>query len=280
MTGLVLEGGAFRGLFTAGVLDALLDIKAELKYVIGVSAGATNAYSYISKQRGRNLEIMERFMDNKRYISYGNLIRYKSLMDLEFVFDEIPNKHCIFDYKTFYEFDGKMLAGAFNVKTGDVEYFDKELLDKRGSILRASIAIPLMFPFEKINEQYYADGGLSEPIPINKSIADGNDKNIIVLTRNEGYRKTKSKTNEITYKIYKRKYPELAKVLRDRHIKYNKQLDYCKKLEDNGEALIIRPTISMDMNRFERDKNKLKAIYQNGYDLILEDKEKILNYIR
>ena len=279
MTGLVLEGGAFRGLFTAGVLDAFLDIKAELKYVIGVSAGATNAYSYISKQRGRNLEIMERFMDNKRYISYGNLIRCKSLMDLDFVFDEIPNKHCIFDYKTFYEFDGKMLAGAFNIETGEVEYFDKELLDKRSSILRASIAIPLMFPFQNINGQYYADGGLSEPIPINKSIADGNNKNIIVLTRNEGYRKKQSKANKITNKIYKKKYPKLAKVLRDRHIKYNEQLDYCKELEDCGKAIIIRPTIAMDISRFERDKNKLKAIYQNGYDLIMKDKQKILHYI-
>lgn len=280
MTGLVLEGGAFRGLFTAGVLDALLDIKAELKYVIGVSAGATNAYSYISKQKGRNLEIMERFMDNKRYISYGNLIKYKSLMDLDFVFDEIPNKLCAFDYKAFYEFDGRMLAGAFNVETGENVYFEKELLDKRSSILRASIAIPLMFPFEKINGEYYADGGLSEPIPISKSIEDGNDKNIIVLTRNEGYRKKKSKANELTYKLYKKKYPKLAKVLRDRHIKYNEQLDYCKKLEENGNAMIIRPTISMDINRFERDKSKLKDIYQNGYDLIIKDKEKILEYIR
>lgn len=280
MTGLVLEGGAFRGLFTAGVLDALLDIKAELKYIIGVSAGATNAYSYVSKQRGRNLEIMERFMDNKRYISYGNLIKCKSLMDLDFVFDEIPNKHCIFDYETFYKFDGKMLAGAFNIETGENEYFDKDLLDKRNSILRASIAIPLAFPFEKINGQYYADGGLFEPIPINKSIADGNDKNIIVLTRNEGYRKKQSKANKVTYKIYKNKYPKLANVLRDRHIKYNEQLDFCKKLEEYGKAIIIRPTISMDINRFERDKNKLKAIYQNGYDLIIKDKEKILNYIR
>lgn len=279
MTGLVLEGGAFRGLFTAGVLDALLDIKAEIKYVVGVSAGATNAYSYVSKQKGRNLEIMERFMDNKRYISYRNLIRCRSIMDLDFVFDEIPNQHCLFDYKTFYEFDGKMLAGAFNIQTGENEYFDKDLLDERSSILRASIAIPLMFPFEKINGQYYADGGLSEPIPINKSIADGNDKHIIVLTRNEGYRKKESKANEITYRIYKNKYPKLANVLRERHIKYNEQLDYCNELEEEGKAIIIRPSISMDINRFERDKSKLKSIYQNGYDLIIKDKEKILSYL-
>lgn len=279
MTGLVLEGGAFRGLFTAGVLDALLDIRAELKYIIGVSAGATNAYSYVSRQRGRNLEIMERFMDNKRYISYGNLIRCRSIMDLEFVFDEIPNKYCPFDYDAFYKFDGKMLAGAFNIETGKNEYFDKELLDKRNSILRASIAIPLVFPFEKIKGQLYADGGLFDPIPINKSIADGNDKNIIVLTRNEGYRKKQSKANKFTYRLYKNKYPKLAKVLIDRHIKYNEQLDLCEKLENSGKAIIIRPTVNMNINRFERDKNKLKEIYKNGYDLIIKDKERILKYI-
>ena len=200
-------------------------------------------------------------------------------MDLEFVFDEIPNKHCPFDYETFYEFDGRMLAGAFNIETGENEYFDKELLDKRNSILRASIAIPLVFPFEKIKGQFYADGGLLDPIPINKSIADGNDKNIIVLTRNEGYRKTQSKANKFTYRLYKSKYPKLANVLIDRHTKYNEQLDFCKKLEESGKAIIIRPTVNMNINRFERDKNKLNEIYQNGYDLIIRDKEKILNYI-
>lgn len=279
MTGLVLEGGAFRGLFTAGVLDALLDINADIKYIVGVSAGATNAYSFVSKQRGRNLEIMEKFIENKRYVSYGNLIRCRSIMDLDFVFDEIPNKHCVFDYKTFNEYDGEILAGAFNIRTGENEYFGKESLDERNSILRASTAIPMMFPFEKINGEYYADGGLLEPIPIEKSIADGNDKNIVILTRNADYRKKKSKINELAYKIYKNKYPRLANVLKNRYIQYNKQLDYCEKLEESGNAIIIRPTVDMNIGRFERDKVKLKRIYQNGYDLIIKDKDKILSYI-
>lgn len=279
MTGLVLEGGAFRGLFTAGVLDALLDINADIKYIVGVSAGATNAYSFVSKQRGRNLEIMEKFIEDKRYVSYGNLIRCRSIMDLDFVFDEIPNKYCVFDYKTFNEYDGKILAGAFNIRTGENEYFGKESLDGRNSILRASTAIPMMFPFEKINGEYYADGGLLDPIPIEKSISDGNDKNIIVLTRNSDYRKKKSKTNELAYKVYKNKYPRLANVLKNRYIQYNKQLDYCEKLEEGGNAIIIRPTVDMNIGRFERDKVKLKRIYQNGYDLIIKDKNKILNYI-
>ena len=278
-TGLVLEGGAFRGLFTAGVLDGLLDIKAELKYVIGVSAGITNAYSYISKQRGRNLEIMEKYMGDKRYISYGNLIRCGSLMDFDYVFNEIPNKHSIFDYDEFYKYDGKVLAGAFNVETGEVEYFDKDKLDEKNTILKASCSIPLLFPFVNIEDKYYADGGLSNPIPIYKSIEDGNDKNIIVLTRNIDYRKKKSKANQIAYKVYKKKYPKLAEVLSKRHIEYNKELEFCNELENKGNAIVLRPTIPMDVGRFERDKVKLRNIYNNGYDLVIENKEKILEFL-
>ena len=279
MTGLVLEGGAFRGLFTAGVLDALLDIGADFKYVVGVSAGATNAYSYISKQKGRNLEIMEKFLDHKRYVGYGNLIRCKSIMDLDFVFDEIPNKHCIFDYDTFYSYDGKMLVGAFNIETGKVEYFDKDSLDDKNMILRASCAIPLMFPFAKINGKLYADGGLKDSIPIKKSIIDGNKKNVIVLTRNEGYVKKQSKANKLTYKLYKNKYPKLADVLNNSNSEYNSQIKFCEELEKNGDAIIIRPTVKMDVSRFERDKNKLKEIYNNGYNLIINDKEKIRSFL-
>ncbi|SFC42826.1 patatin-like phospholipase family protein [Clostridium uliginosum] len=279
MTGLVLEGGAFRGLFTAGVLDALIDIEAEIKYIVGVSAGVTNGYSFVSKQRGRNLEIMNRFIDNKRYIGYGNLIKFRSLMDMDFVFDEIPNKLCPFDYKSFNEFDGKVLAGGFNIETGKVDYFDQDSLDEKNLILRASCSIPMLFPFVKIKDSYYADGGLLDPIPVAKSISDGNDKNIIILTRNYGYRKKESKTNNIAYKVYKKKYPKLANVLKNRYIIYNKQLDYCKELEDKGQALVIRPTVDMNIGRFERDRLRLKEIYDNGYDEIIKNKDKIINFL-
>lgn len=279
MTGLVLEGGAFRGLFTAGVLDGLLDIGADIKYVVGVSAGATNAYSYISKQRGRNLEIMEKFLHNKRYIGYRNLIKCRSIMDLDFSFDEIPNKHCPFDYKTFYKNEARMLVGTFNIESGEVEYFDKDALDDKNLILRASCAIPFAFPFCDIKGHLYADGGLKDSIPIKKSIADGNDKNIIVLTRNSDYRKVKSKTNEFAYKFYKKKYPKLAEALKTRYIEYNNQVEYCDELERDGSAIIIRPRVRMDISRFEKDKEKLRTIYKDGYDIVINNKEKILNFI-
>lgn len=278
-TGLVLEGGAFRGLFTAGVLDAMLDINLELKYVIGVSAGISNAYSYVSKQRGRNLEIMEKFMGDKRYISYSNMVRCGSIMDFDFVFNDIPNKYSVFDYDSFNKFDGRVLAGAFNIKSGRVEYFDKDKLDKKNTILRASCSIPILFPFVKIDDSYYADGGLLNPIPIYQSINDGNDKNIIVLTRNDDYRKKKSKSNELAGMIYKKKYPKLAEAILNRHTEYNKEIDFCNELGKNKKAIILRPTVSMNISRFERDKNKLRNIYNDGYDMVMKNKEKILSFI-
>ena len=162
-----------------------------------------------------------------------------------------------------------MLVGAFNIETGKVEYFDKDSLDDKNMILRASCAIPLMFPFAKINGKLYADGGLKDSIPIKKSIVDGNKKNVIVLTRNEGYVKKQSKANKLTYKLYKKKYPKLADVLNNRYSEYNSQIKFCEELEKNGDAIIIRPTVKMDVSRFERDKNKLKEIYNNGYNLII-----------
>lgn len=279
MIGLVLEGGAFRGLFTAGVLDALIDININMKYIIGVSAGITNGYSFVSKQRGRNLEVMEKFINHKRYIGYNNLLKCRSIMDMDFVFDEIPNEYCPFDYEAFNKFDGKVLAGSVNVNTGEVEYFDKDYLEKKNTILRATCSIPLLFQFVKIKDQLYADGGLVDAIPIKKSISDGNNKNIIVLTRNEGYRKYESRGNKFLYKLYKKKYPKLANALRNRHIEYNVQLDYCKELENKKEAIVIRPTIRMDVGRFERNKDKLKAIYNNGYNETMKIKDELIKFI-
>ncbi|AOR22509.1 patatin-like phospholipase family protein [Clostridium taeniosporum] len=279
MTGLVLEGGAFRGLFTAGVLDALLDMNLDMKYIVGVSAGITNGYSYVSRQRGRNLEVMEKFINHKRYVGYRNLLKCKSIMDMDFVFDEIPNEHCPFDYETFDKFDGKVLAGSVNVNTGEVEYFDKKHIENQNTILRATCSIPLLFQFVEIKNQFYADGGLIDAIPIKKSVFDGNNKNIIVLTRNEGYRKHESKVSKFVYKLYRKRYPKLAEALKNRHIQYNNQLDYCKELENKNEAIIIRPTIEMNIGRFERDKNKLKEIYNNGYNETIKIREKLIKFI-
>ena len=176
MPSLILEGGTFRPIFSAGVMDALLDNNIIFPYCIGVSAGITNGISYISKQKGRNLEVLTKYRNDKRYLGYGNFLKCKSLFGLDFVFDEIPNKLVPFDMDTYKKYTGKVLIGVTNAKTGKTEYLDGKDLDDKATFLRATCALPIFFPVIKINNNEYYDGGLCDPIPIKKAIADGNEK--------------------------------------------------------------------------------------------------------
>ena len=176
MPSLILEGGTLRPIFTAGILDALLDNNISFPYCIGVSAGITNGVSYLSKQKGRNLEIIMKYRNDKRYLGYGNFLKCKSLFGLDFVFDEIPNKLVPFDMDTYKKYPGKVLVGVTNAKTGETEYLDGKELDDKATLLRATCAIPIFFPVIKINNNEYYDGGLCDPIPVRKAIEDGNKK--------------------------------------------------------------------------------------------------------
>ena len=152
MGSLILEGGTFRPIFSAGVMDALLEEDVMFPYCIGVSAGITDGFSYLSKQKGRNLDVLLKFRHDKRYLGKRNFLKCKSLFGLEFVFDTIPNELFPFDWKTFYEYDGKVLVGVTNAITGKAEYLDGKELDKKCTMLRATCAIPLVFPEIKIND--------------------------------------------------------------------------------------------------------------------------------
>ena len=182
MPGLILEGGTFRPIFSAGVMDALLDNDIMFPYCIGVSAGITNGVSYISKQKGRNLQVLEKYRNDKRYFGMRNFFKCKSIFGLDFLFDEIPNKLLPFDMDTYQSYQGKILVGVTNAVTGETEYLDGKNLDEKTTLLRATCAIPLFFPTIKINDVPYYDGGICDPIPIRKAIADGNDKHLIILT--------------------------------------------------------------------------------------------------
>ncbi|MEG1481731.1 patatin-like phospholipase family protein [Clostridium sp.] len=270
MPSLILEGGTFRPIFTAGILDALLDNDIIFPYCVGVSAGICNAFSYFSKQHGRNLEIIENYRNDKRYISFRNFLKCKSLFGLDFVFDEIPNKLNPFDMDTLCNYDGKLLVGVTNAETGETEYLDGKTIDEKSMMLRATCAIPLFFPAIKIKDKYYYDGGLCDPIPIKKAIADGNDKHLIILTRPKSYRKTLGKGNILASKLVSRKYSNLKDAFLTRHNHYNETVKYCEELEKSGSAIILRPTESQAIDSFEKDVNKLKEAYQNGYNLAIE----------
>ena len=265
MPSLILEGGTLRPIFSAGVMDALLDNNITFPYCIGVSAGITNGISYISQQRGRNLEVVTKYRNDKRYLGYRNFLKCKSLFGLDFVFDEIPNKLIPFDMDTYKKYPGKVLVGVTNAKTGKTEYLDGKNLDDKATMLRATCALPIFFPVLKLNGNEYYDGGICDPIPIKKAIKDGNDKHLIILTQPKGYKKELSKKNVLVAKLLNNKYPNLKDALLNRHDSYNETVRFCEELEKQGKALILRPEFSLES--FEKDVDKLKANYNHGYDL-------------
>lgn len=267
MPSLILEGGTLRPIFSAGVMDALLDNNITFPYCIGVSAGITNGVSYISKQKGRNLEVVTKYRNDNRYLSYRNFLRCKSIFGLDFVFDEIPNNLIPFDMDTYRKYPGKVLVGVTNAHTGKTEYLNGKDLDDKATMLRATCAIPLLFPVIKINGKEYYDGGLCDPIPIKKAIADGNTKHLIVLTQPKGYKKELSKKNILVDKLLNKKYPNLKTPLLNRHNHYNETVKFCEQLENEGKVLILRPEYNLDS--FEKDINKLKSSYDHGYNLAI-----------
>lgn len=267
MPSLILEGGTLRPIFSAGVMDALLDNNITFPYCIGVSAGITNGVSYISKQKGRNLEVVTKYRNDNRYLSYRNFLRCKSIFGLDFVFDEIPNNLIPFDMDTYRKYPGKVLVGVTNAHTGKTEYLNGKDLDDKATMLRATCAIPLLFPVIKINGKEYYDGGLCDPIPIKKAIADGNTKHLIVLTQPKGYKKELSKKNILVAKLLNKKYPNLKTPLLNRHNHYNETIKFCEQLESEGKVLILRPEYNLDS--FEKDINKLKSSYEHGYNLTI-----------
>ena len=275
MPGLVLEGGTFRPIFSAGVMDALLDEDIMFPYCIGVSAGITDGFSYASRQKERNLKILQRYRNDKRYLGAGNLLRNKSIFGVEFVFEEIPNNLLPFDWESFAQYDGEFRVGVTNAKTGQIEYLDGKELDQKNTMVKATCAIPMVFPVVKLNGNEYYDGGICDPIPVRKAQADGHDKLLIVLTRPQGYIKESSKANVAAAKLLRKKYPNLVEPLLTRHIAYNETVAYCEALEREGKAIILRPAGEGIIDSFEKDVRRIETSYQCGYDLCKQRIEEI-----
>lgn len=276
--GLVLEGGGMRGLYTCGVLEYFMEKNLYFNYIIGVSAGACNAVSYISKQRRRNEKVIINFVKDWRYMSLRNLILSKSYFGMDFIFDEIPHKHVLFDLETFQKSPCEFLIGATDCKTGKPIYLNKEDLGENFQALRASSSLPMLSPIINYKGHELLDGGISDSIPIEKSIKDGNTKNIIVLTRNKGYRKSPGKFTGLL-KLKYRNYPLLIETMLNRYKNYNKTLDYIEQLENEGKAVVIRPSKELEVGRLEKDPRKLYRLLHNGYDDAKSSYERIMEFV-
>ncbi len=261
--GLVLEGGGMRGIFTGGVLDVFLEEKIDFSYIIGISAGACNAVSYLSRQHGRNLKINTVHIQDKRYLSIGNLLRTGSLFGKKMLFDLLPNQLEPMNFEAYRTFPGTLIAGATNCVTGLCEYFPVPDFQKDYKPLEASMSLPLISPMVSYQEKLLLDGGIADPIPIRKSMLDGNRRNVIVLTQHKEYRKSPSSGMAIIRRKYKQ-HPRLVEAMERRHLVYNETLDYIGKLETEGKAFVLRPEAPVGISRFEKNPQKLAALYEQG----------------
>lgn len=263
--GLVLEGGGMRGLYTAGVLDYFLDEEIYFHNVIGVSAGACNAVSYIAKQRGRNLKVNTEYIGDKRYLSMQNLIKQGSLFGMDFIFKMIPDELVPFDYDAYFNSPMHLTIVATNCETGEPEYLDGRNTQLVNEYLRASSSIPMFAPIVELEGKKLLDGGTADSIPIQYSIKQGHDKNIVVVTRNADYIKKPEPFKHIYTHKYKQ-YPKLIHTIGNRHENYNNTLKSLQELEAEGKIIVIKPTKLIKIDRFEKDKNKLEELYYEGYE--------------
>lgn len=263
-TALVLEGGGMRGFFSAGVFEAFMDEGIMFPYIAGVSAGAANALSYISGQRGRNRIVVEHYASSKDYVSYRNFLRCGSLFGYDFIFKTLPTKHLYFDSESFLNNKTRFLTGTTDCATGAAVWFEKHELSEDFIQITASCSVPLAAKKVRFCDMELLDGAVSEPIPIEKSIADGNDFHVIVLTRNHDYVADAPKFTSLI-KFFYRKHPKLVEKMLSRHEIYNRQLALCKKLVAEQKAIIIRPQLPLAVERTTTDTAKLLALFDEGH---------------
>jgi predicted patatin/cPLA2 family phospholipase len=271
-TGLVLEGGGMRAAYTAGVLDAFLDHDIYLPHVIGVSAGANAGSDYVARQRERNHKVFVEFVADRRYAGARNLLVERSWFGMDFLFETLPDELVPFDYEAFARSSSAMVVAVTDCATGEPAYFTQRDHDPRWfvqKVQRASSSLPMLSPPVEIWGHPYLDGGVADPIPLQRSFADGNRRNVVVLTRNEGYRKTAPRLDLVT-RLGLRRYPALRRAMAERHLKYNATLDRLASLQRSGDVFVLRPSRSLVVGRMERDVTKLDALYQEGYDETIE----------
>lgn len=264
-SGLILEGGGMRGVFTSGVLDNFMDRGIRFPYTIGVSAGACNGLSYMSEQRGRakycNIDLLEQH----RYIGIKHLLLKGNLMDFDLLFRRIPEEIYPYDYDNYARKNEIFEMVTTSCKSGKPCYMSEKNDQRRIiEIVRASSSLPFVSPIAYVDGEPMMDGGVSDSIPVLRARALGYYNNIVVLTRNNGYRKP-GKPTKVPPFIYK-KYPALREAISSRNEIYNKQIALVEELEEKGELIVIRPENPIMVDRMERDTSKLLDLYNEGYE--------------
>lgn len=267
MTGLILEGGGMRGLFTAGVLDYFMDQGLRFPSVYAVSAGACHVCSYLSGQYGRAFRTVYDYINDKRYASFYSLVTTGDYIGAKFSYHDVPEQLLPFDYEAFEKNDTKFYAVVTNCLTGRPEYHLVSELWQDISIIQASSSLPLVSRMVQLGDGKYLDGGISDSIPIAKSIQDGNTKNVIILTQHKGFIKEPSSQLPLIRFRY-RHYPVLVETLEKRHENYNAALERLYQEERDGNAFVIQPSEPVNIGRMEKDRDKLLQLYKDGYNIM------------
>ena len=265
-SGLILEGGGMRGVFTCGVLDNLMDRGIRFPYTIGVSAGACNGLSYISRQRGRAKYSTIDLMDKHHYIKYRYLLTKGNIMDFELLFHTFPEQIIPYDYEALARCDEHFEMVTTSCVTGKACYYEEKNDPKRViDIVKASSSLPFVCPISYVDGEPMLDGGIADSIPLLRARELGYSNNVVVLTRNKGYRKPDKPGTVLPF--FYHKYPAVKEAIRRRNALYNEQVSLVEELEDKGELTVLRPERPIEVDRMEKNISKLTALYDEGYRL-------------
>ncbi|HJJ69720.1 MAG TPA: patatin family protein [Methanocorpusculum sp.] len=263
--GIIFEGGGMRGAYTAGIIDALLEHDMNFEYCYGISSGATHATTYLSRQRGRAIQIVTDYIKDKRYFSIKNLIKTGNLFNVDFIYDTIPHELNPYDYETAKNNPAKFFVGVINMETSKGEFLRVKDIEEEYMKVCASMSLPLIANMVEIDGQRYLDGGIADSLPIQRSINDGNKKSVLVLTQDATYRKKLDKILPLVAIKY-RKFPGFVHMVKTRHIRYNASLDQIAEEEKAGRAFVLRPKKPVKIGRLELNRKKMLALYREGYE--------------
>lgn len=263
-SGLILEGGGMRGVFTCGVLDYLMDHGVRFPYTIGVSAGACNGLSYMSGQRGRgkfsNIDLLEKY----HYIGLKQLLLKGNIMDFDLLFHTFPEQIIPYHYDVYARCEERFEMVTTSCLTGKACYYEEKSDPKRIiDIAQASSSLPFVCPVSYVDGLPMLDGGIADSIPLERARELGYSRNVVVLTRNKGYRKSNKPTTVPPF--FYRKYPALREAIRQRNALYNRQIEQVEREEEQGRVIVIRPQNPIVVDRMERDTRKLLGLYEEGY---------------
>lgn len=277
--GLLLEGGAMRGLYTVGALDVLMKNNINFDGIVGVSAGALFGINYKSKQPGRALRYNLKYAKEKNYMGWYSFLKTGDIMNRDFCFNKLVNELDPIDYDTFKKSTEEFWAVVTNIETGKPEYIKVDDLKKNKQIeaLRASGSMPFVSNPVEIDGKKYLDGGIADSIPIDKIMDMGFDKVVVILTRTMGYRKEKG--NQLLAKLKYRKYPNFIKTIENRYLMYNEELDKIESLEKDSKIFVIRPSRKVNIKRIEKDNSRIQEMYDLGYEDMSEKLNELNRYL-